>query len=95
VAYLAYKVPAGIYVYSSFNGNEAHLNAAPGTGFVAPAGRTVYLGDFVFVGRQTVELRNDIEAARLSVRGRLSRGVVLEPAEEATMAHFHGFMCTP
>lgn len=95
VAYFAYRVPAGVYVYSSFNGNEARLSVAPGAGFVAPPGRTVYFGDFVFVGGQAVELRNDLEAARSSVRGRLSHGAVLEPAEGATMAHFHGFMCTP
>jgi hypothetical protein len=95
VAYFAYKVPAGTYVYSPFNANAILASSAPATGFIAPPGRAVYFGDYVFVGNQTVELRRDIDAARFGVGSLIPGGLVLDQAEPAVVAHVHGFMCTP
>jgi hypothetical protein len=95
VTYFAYKVPPGTYVYSSFNANAHLVRSAVGSAFIAPPGRTVYFGDYVFVGNRTVEFRSDIAAARLGIRALLARGVVLEQAEPTTASHVHGFMCTP
>ncbi len=96
VTYFAYKVPAGAYVYSPFNSSNAILApSAPATGFIAPPGRAVYFGDYVFVGNQTVELRRDIDAARLGVRSLIPGDLLLDPAEPAAIAHVHPFMCTP
>lgn len=55
VAYFGYKVPACTYVYSSFNSNADLAQPASGSAFIAPPGRTVYFGDYVFVGNRTVE----------------------------------------
>src|SRR5579859_3203350 len=93
VTYFTYKVPAGAYVYSPFNGNARLAPSAPGTGFIAPPGRTVYFGDYVFVGNQTVELRRDLDAARLGVRSLLPDGFTLEQAEPAHIEHVHPFLC--
>jgi hypothetical protein len=95
VTYFAYEVPAGTYVYSSFNANAPLAQSAVGSAFIAPPGRTVYFGDYVFVGNRTVEFRSDIATARLGIRALLSRGAVLKQAEPTTTAHVHGFMCTP
>jgi hypothetical protein len=95
VTYFAYKVPAGTYVYSSFNANADLVQSAVGSAFIAPPGRTVYFGDYVFVGNRTIEFRSDIAAARLGIRALLARGAVLEQAEPTTTARVHGFLCTP
>jgi hypothetical protein len=95
VTYFAFKVPAGAYVYSPFNGNARLASSAPATGFIAPPGKTVYFGDYVFVGNQTVELRSDIDAARLGVRSLLPNDLTLEQATPAHIGYAHPFMCTP
>jgi len=95
VTYFAYKVPAGTYVYSPFNANATLPPSVPATGFIAPPGRAVYFGDYVFVGNQTVELRRDIDAARLGVRALIPDDLLLDQAEPAPIAHVHPFMCTP
>jgi hypothetical protein len=96
VTYFAYKVPAGIYVYSPFNANAALLSSAGGgSGFIAPPGKAVYFGDYVFVGNRTVGLRSDIDAARVGIGGLLTHGVVLEQAAPTIVARVHPFLCTP
>jgi hypothetical protein len=95
VIYFTYEVPAGAYVYSFRNANAVLPPSALGSGFIAPPGRAVYFGDYVFVGNQTVEFRRDIDAARLRVRALLPRDVVLEQAEPTTTVRVHGFLCTP
>ena len=94
VTYFAYEVPAGAYVYSPFNANAVLAPSAPAKGFIAPAGRAVYFGDFVLAGNQTVELRTDIDAARLSVRSLIPGNLRLEQAGFATVAPVHPFLCT-
>jgi hypothetical protein len=95
VSYFAFEVPASAYVYSQRNAN-AQLPPAPNaTGFIAPAGKAVYIGDYVFVGNESVELRHNVEAARDATRRLLPRGAVLEAATAITPPHGHGFLCTP
>jgi hypothetical protein len=95
VTYFAYEVPAGTYVYSPFNANAILAPATPATGFIAPPGRVVYFGDYVFVGNRTVELRRDIDAARLGVRSLIPGDLPLDRAETAPVGHVYPFMCTP
>jgi hypothetical protein len=95
VSYLVFEVPASAYVYRGRNAN-ARLPASPNaSGFIAPAGKTVYFGDYVLVGTQSVELRRNLEAARDATRRLLPRGTVLEAAEAITPPRGHGFLCTP
>jgi hypothetical protein len=95
VRYLVFEVPASAYVYSGRNAN-ARLPASPNaSGFIAPAGKTVYFGDYVLVGTQSVELRRNLQAARDATQRLLQHGAVLEPAEAITPPHGHGFLCTP
>jgi hypothetical protein len=93
VAYFAYEVPAGTYVYSGSNANAILASSAP-KAFIARPGSAVYLGNYVFVGNRTVEFRRDIDAARLGVRS-LIPSLVLEPAEPVTVGPVHMFLCTP
>lgn len=62
--YFVFEVPASAYVYSGRNSN-ARLPASPNaSGFIAPAGKTVYFADYVFVGNESGEQRRNLEAAR-------------------------------
>jgi len=94
VTYFVYEVPAGAYVYSPFNPNSILAPSGSVTGFAAPAGKAVYFGDYVFVGNKTVELRRDIEAARLGVRSLIPGDLMLNQAEPVAVAHVHPFLCT-
>jgi hypothetical protein len=94
VTYLAFEVPANVYVY--LNGPNLPLAPSPmGHAFKAPSGATVYFGDYVFIGNKTVEFRRDINAARAGARELLPRGAVLELAESTTAPHAHMLICTP
>jgi len=95
VAYFAYEVPAGIYVYSRRNANATLDPPAMESGFIASPGGTVYFGDYVVVGNQTVQVRRDIDAARRASRGILPRDAVLESADVVTTAPTHPLLCTP
>jgi hypothetical protein len=95
VAYLAYEVPANIYVYSGRNANATLAPSSIGRAFMAPPGATVYFGDYVFGGNKTVEFRRNIEAARSGARSVLPRGTILEPAEPTTVADARPLLCTP
>src|SRR5450432_2895203 len=64
IVYLAYEVPATVYVYSGRNANAILAPSSMGRAFIAPPGGTVYFGDYVFVGNKTVEFRRNIETAR-------------------------------
>lgn len=92
VTYLAFEVPANAYVYL----NVTTLSpSTTGHAFIAPPGATVYFGDYVFVGNNTVEFRRDINAARLGVRRLLPPGTALELAESTTAPDPRMFICTP
>ena len=95
VTYFVFEVPASAYVYGGGNIN-AQLPASPNaSGFIAPPGKTVYFGDYVLVGAQSVELRRNLEAARDATRLLLPRGSVLEAAVPITPPRGHMFLCTP
>jgi hypothetical protein len=94
VTYLAFEVPANVYVYL----DNPILPLAPspiGHAFKAPQGTTVYFGDYVFIGNRTVEFRRDLTAARAGARQLLPRNTVLELAESTTAPGAHMFICTP
>lgn len=94
VTYLAFEVPANVYVY--FNNGNAPLSPSPmGHAFIAPPGATVYFGDYVLVGNKTVEFRRDINAARVGVKKLFPRAAVLELAEATSAPGAHMFLCTP
>jgi len=97
VRYFAFEVPANAYVYLSTLG-LVDANRAPspiGHAFIAPSGATVYFGDYVFAGNETVEFQRDINAARTATKELLPRDAVLVPAESTTAPGAHMFMCTP
>jgi hypothetical protein len=94
VTYLAFEVPANVYVY--MNTLAAPLAPSPiGHAFIAPPGATVYFGDYVFGGNQTVAFRRDINAARSGARALLPRATVLEAAEPTTAPHARLFLSAP
>jgi hypothetical protein len=92
IKYLAYEVPAGMYVYSAFNGNPAPQPAA----FIAPSGKAVYFGDYVYVGNRVVQIRSNLGAAQIAVRSLLAGSLVLTRASsEPSVIHGTVFLCTP
>jgi hypothetical protein len=95
IAYLAYEVPANIYVYSGRNANATLAPSSGGRAFIAPPGAAVYFGDYVFVGNKTVEFRRNIEAARSGARSVLPRDTVLEAAEPTAVSDARPLLCTP
>jgi hypothetical protein len=94
ITYLAFEVPANVYVYLD-NPNVPLAPSPIGHAFQAPPGATVYFGDYVLAGSKTMEYRQDIAAARAGARMLLPRDAVLEPAEQTTVAHAHALLCTP
>jgi hypothetical protein len=92
IRYFAYKVPAGVYVYSAFNGNPAPQPAA----FIAPSGKAVYFGDYIYVGNRVVQMRSNLGAAQIAVRPLLAGNLVLTQASsEPSVIHGTMFLCTP
>jgi hypothetical protein len=94
VMYFAFEVPANAYAYL----DNSNLTVAPSQSrqaFIAPPGATVYFGDYILVGNQTLEFREDIAAARAGTQALLPRNTILEPAVQASIAHAHPFLCTP
>jgi hypothetical protein len=95
VTYYAFEVPAGIYVYSRRNVDEVTPASSMGSAFKAQAGKTVYFGNYVFVGHQSVEFRREIDAAAAGIKSLLPPGATLEPGEPTTASPTHAFICTP
>lgn len=93
VKYFAFDVPPGHYVYSPFNGAPL---AGDFLAFEAPAGQTVYLGDFIFSENLSValvrsldEVKSGIGAALPGLKGR----VTLSKTTPANRPR--PFLCTP
>lgn len=59
VRYVAFDVPAGSYTYNS--GGMRSMDNTP-VAFIAPPGKVVYIGDFVYTGENYVALRRDLAA---------------------------------
>jgi hypothetical protein len=92
IKYFAYRVPAGVYVWSAFNGTPA-----PGTpAFIASSGKAVYFGDYIRIGDRAVDQRNNLAAAQLAVQSVLQKKFRLANADTPAAA-IHGtpFLCTP
>jgi hypothetical protein len=95
--YFAFQVPAGAYIYSIRNAVRAG-NAFDGkmpTVFVAPAGATVYFGDFVYDGSE-MKLQGDLASARAAVKPLLAGRQSLTQAETTKdEIKTRAFLCTP
>lgn len=93
VAYFAFDVPPGHYVYSPFNGAPL---AGPVIAFAAPAGRSVYIGHFTYGMDGQVSLDRALGPARDGIRRALpglDEGLALAQASPA--ARPRPFLCTP
>jgi hypothetical protein len=93
VTYLAFEVPANVYVYLG-NPNLPLAPSSIGRALEAPPGGIVYFGDYVLTGNKTLEFRRDIDAARAGAKDLLPRAV-LELAESTTAPGAHIPICTP
>ncbi|NHZ81329.1 hypothetical protein F2P44_18905 [Massilia sp. CCM 8695] len=90
VQYVAFDVPPGSYSYGRLH------DAPPGkaTAFIAPAGHTVYLGDFIYKRENHMELRRDLKAfeqARKRALPDLKDEITL--AETQSVAQPRPFLC--
>jgi hypothetical protein len=102
VRYFVFSVPPGTYAYSPFQGQLTLSPELRQAGFVAPPGRMVYFGDFIFVrdplkGARsgTVEVRQNLQAARKAIKGfpRLKGDLLL--AEIVPVQPPGMFLCAP
>lgn len=95
--YFAFDAPAGAYVYNPFNG-AALVPAAryDTTAFAAPAGKIVYVGDFVLSRDGMVAVTRDLDAARKALVTTLPdlRGEIWL-AETLQVQRPKPFLCTP
>jgi hypothetical protein len=93
VRYFAFETDPGLVVYSPFNGAPL---AGPATAYAAPAGRTVYIGDFVYEADKRVSLRRD-PVAPPAVLPKALPGLPPEIslAEALPVPAPRPFLCTP
>lgn len=96
VQYFAFRVPAGVYVFSEFNAGPSPRPLPHPAAFIAPKGGVIYFGDYILVGDHTVELRNDIAAARIAVKDIIPINSTLTQADpEPSVRRGTVFLCTP
>lgn len=91
--YFAFDVPAGQYAFSGFNQPQMKTPLA----FIAPEGRTVFAGTFVYTNQGQVEIRRDVEAARQLIQEQLpgvSREIETAATESLSVAP-RAFLCGP
>jgi len=91
--YFAFDVPAGHYVYSPFNGTQL---SGGNIRFEAPAGKSVYVGEFVFTQNQSVVLLRNLTEAKSAINAALP-GLAdqLSPADTVIVNNPHIFLCVP
>ncbi|KQV88911.1 hypothetical protein [Pelomonas sp. Root1237] len=91
--FFAFDVPPGPYIYSAFNGGRF---AAKDQAFLLPAGRAMYIGNFVLGDNDSVTLRRDTAQDRAALAQALPKLVAqmeTTPTVAATAAK--PFLCTP
>lgn len=93
VKYFAFDAPAGHYVYSPF-----HIPRLDGgmRAFMAPAGKTVYLGDFAYRKDGKVSVANNIGDVKHAIKAQLPElGGDISPALTTAVKRPSLFLCTP
>ena len=97
--YFIFDAPPGTY----------RASVEPGDDFIVPAGKQVYIGDYVYAGelvvapgqsaeeaawKRPIAFSRNLEAARIALG---KRGVALELAEmkQGNPKYFNGFFCEP
>jgi hypothetical protein len=85
-------VRPGHYVYSQFNG--AYLSGGT-LRFEVPAGRTVYLGDFVATADQKIVLRREVNAVDRMRKSFPALRHDAQIAEAKPSGNTGIFVCTP
>jgi hypothetical protein len=96
VQYFAFRVPAGVYVFSAFNAGPSPHPLPHPAAFIAPKGGVIYFGDYIFVGDHIMELRNSIAAAQIAVRDIIPIKSTLTQADpEPSVERGTAFLCTP
>ena len=93
IKYFAFDVPAGYYVYSPFNGARIKGDFYA---FEAPAGKIVYLGDFILKKGQLVHLERDFDKAKGEINRALPGLKGEASLSKVTVVKTpHLFLCTP
>jgi len=93
VKYFAFDVPPGHYVYSPFNGAQFEGDFLA---FEAPAGKSVYVGDFVFQKNEVVALARNWDGVKSAVDRDLPElKNAISLASTAVAKRPQMFLCTP
>ena len=93
IHYFAFDVAPGSYVYSPMNGAQFNGDTVA---FRAPAGRAVYLGDFIYGKDGRATRTGDLDAERAALRQALpALPDDIEPAQTVPVAAPKPFLCTP
>lgn len=92
VQHFAFDVEPGYYVYSGYNA----VGLAGPRGFVVPANRIVYLGDFIYSAERKLDLRRNLGAtmgALKKAQPNLKANILL--AETMPISTLTLFLCAP
>ena len=94
IEYFVFDVAPGFY--AGGGGMAVFRGQASPLAFEVPAGRVVYLGDFVYAKDHKVDLRRDVIAAKAALKKSFP-DVVGEPvvAKTISVATIQTFLCTP
>jgi hypothetical protein len=94
VQYFAFEVAPGYYTFSPFNAQNQNTNQAQA--FHLPAGQISYIGDFIYVGQQSTDLRRNhsaIESNLKKIYPNIKSTIKL--AEYVMVARPFLFLCAP
>lgn len=95
LTYFAFEVPANVYVFLD-NHLDARLKEPfPGGAFVAPPKSVVYFGDYVLIDANTIEFRQNTDAARTGAKALIPFGAEVKTANSTVASGVHMFVCTP
>lgn len=91
--YFAFDVAPGHYTYSPFNGAKYE---GASVAFEVPAGRVVYIGDFVYGKNQRIELQRDLASVRPAIMQALPElGSEIVLAKTVPVSLPKLFLCAP
>jgi hypothetical protein len=96
IRYFIFDVPNGTYSYSGFNSVRLQTQDSKTLAFLAPAGKVVYLGDFIRTNKKRFEMRHNLEYATYELKKRYPefKGKLVI-ADSFPIPPPRMFLCTP
>ncbi|MBR7800473.1 hypothetical protein [Undibacterium fentianense] len=94
VHYFAFEVEPGHYTMSPFN--TPFQDAKQVQGFHVPAGQITYIGDFIYTGQKSIELRRNYPVIEVDLKNYFpNMKATVKLAESVLIARPSLFLCAP